>query len=461
MSRERLARKFPSLIHLRAGELGRMASDKHSVMYGEIIRWRMLFEKLDKISAKADRLGWKSDIKMETLLQTFHDHFVGSLHRASGRKTVPMYSGSPADFDRNYPIWRDACRDVEDLYDYLVSYLPRLLEVRGQNRDLHHMLRRPEEVQSTHNPIKLLEVARAPAPEGRDWSDWVWVKRSAQTKLVLAQSFFEYRRAGYAPETLEDESVQIKRFLERTLFKRASKEKVRIVATLDPDHAYACRTYRYAVGRESSVLSDTQFEVETNRYQLPIGTGTPVMFFIRPKRFPVLKGLIKDIRFPQLANIGDGVAMTFAIDSEENLDAVVSSVRRVLVPCPGSVCDQDSNLGHREGRKLDESNGSSSRLFKAMKYNALVAGRVVEVRFCSIRDFIDSLCRHDDAHHGCYKLRQYCRDIFPVLFPEELTGVPWPEDFQESEGTTLPKTNIEVWEALVAHVRAHDNKGKF
>jgi hypothetical protein len=372
-----------------------------------------------------------------------------------------MYKGVPADFSRNYPIWRDACRDVEDLYDYLIAYLPRLLEIRGENRDLHNMLRRPDEVRSTHNPIKLLDLARAPMPPDRDWADWAWVRRSAQTKLVLAQSFFEYRRAGYAPETLEDESVLIKRFLERTLFKRASKEKVKIVASLDADHAYACKTYRYAAPRESSLPSDTQFTVETNRYRLHFADGISVLFFIRPKRFPVLKGLIKDIRFPQLANIGDGVAMTFAIDDEADLDTVVSHVRRVLVPCPGAVCDQDSNLGHREGRKLDSKNGSSSKRFKAMKYNALVADRVVEVQFSSIRDFIDSKCRHDDAHHGCYKLQQYCRDIFPILFPQALTGVPWPEDFQESDGVTLPRTNTEVWEALVAHVRAHDNKGKF
>lgn len=437
-----------------------MASDRHSVMYGEIIRWRMLFQKLDQVSAKADRMGWKPETKMETQLQTVHDHFIGSLRRASGRKTVPMYNGTPADFDRNYPIWRDACRDVEELYVYLLSYLPRRLEVHGQLRDLHHMLRRPEEVRSTHNPVKLLDVARSRKPKDREWSDWAWVKRSAQSKLVLAQSFFEYRRAGYAPETLDDESVLIKRFLERTLFVRDSKEKVKMVATLDPDHAFACKTYRYAVPRESSFPSETQFVIETNRYVLHTGEGIPVLFFIRPKRFPVLKGLIKDIRFPQLANIGDGVAMTFAIDSEDDVDAVVSCVRRVLVPCPGSVCDQDSNLGHREGKKLDAKNGSSSMRFKAMKYNALVADRVVEVQFSSTRDFIDSKCRHDDAHHGCYKLQQYCRDIFPVLFPEALTGVPWPENFQESDGVTLPKLNADVWSALVSHVRVNDNKGK-
>ncbi len=460
MSREGLARKFPSLIHLRVAELSSMAADRHSVMFGEIVRWRILSEKLDQVSAKADRMSWKPETKMETLLQVFHDHFIGSLHRASGRKTVPMYSGSPADFDRNYPIWRDACRDVEALYEYLISYLPRRLEVQSQQRDLHQMLRRPEEVRSTHNPVKLFEIARSCKPKERELADWAWVKRSAQTKLVLAQSFFEYRRAGYAPETLEDESVLIKRILERTLFKRESKERVKIVATLDAEHAYACKAYRYATPRESSYPSETQFTVETNRYLLRVGEGIPVLFFIRPKRFPVIKGLIKDIRFPQLANIGDGIAMTFAIDSESDVDAVVSAVRRVLAPCPGSVCDQDSNLGHREGHKLDAKNGSSSKYFKAMKYNALVADRVVEVQFSPIKDFIDSKCRHDDAHHGCYKLQQYCRDIFPVLFPEALTGVPWPEDFQESEGVTRPKVNADAWDAFVAHVRTHDNTGK-
>ncbi|GEM_PF-2176246 len=460
MSKERLARKFPSLIHLRPASLGQMAADHHSVMYGEIIRWRILFKKLDTTSAKADRLEWKSETKMQVLLQTFHDHFVGSLRRASGRKTVPMYHGSPADFDRNYPIWRDACRDVEELYDYLVSYLPRLLEVDGQNRDLHHMLRRPEEIRATHNPIKLLDLARKPMPPDRIWDDWHWIRRLAQSKLVLAQAFFEYRRSGYAPETLEDEAVQLKRFLERVLFERGSKEKVKIVASLDPEHAFACKEYRYATPRESSLPSDARFSVETNRYRLRGKERTPVLFFIRHKRFPLLKGLIKDIRFPQLANIGDGVAMTFAIDADTDLDEVVSSVRHVLVPCPGSVCDQDSNIGLREGRKLDDTNGSSSRRFKAMKYNALVADRVVEVQFLSIRDFIDSKCRHDDAHHGCYKLQQYCKDIFPILFPQELTGVPWPGDFQETDGVTLPQTNPNVWDALVAHVRAYDNNGK-
>jgi hypothetical protein len=458
MSKE-LARKFPSLIYLRAPALGQMAADRHSVMFGEVIRWRILFQKLDAIAAKADRLDWKPDVKMETMLQTFHDHFVGDLRRASGRKTVPMYQGSPADFERNYPIWREACRDVEDLYDYLVAFLPRFLELDGQNRVLHHMLRRPEEVRGTHNPIKLLDVARLKAPEGREWSEWAWVRHSAQSKLVLAQAFFEYRRAGYAPETLEDESVQLKRFLERTLFKRASKEKVRIVASLDREHAFACKDYRYAAPRESQLPLDNVFTVETNRYLLT-GTEIPTLFFIRPKRFPLLKGLIKDIRFPQLANIGDGVAMTFAIDSENDLESVVSAVRHVLVPCPGSVCDQDSNLGHRSGRKIDDKNGSSSPRFKVMKYNALVGDRVVEVQFQSIRDYIDSKCRHDDAHHGCYKLQQYCRDIFPVLFPEDLTGVPWPRDFTESEGVTAPRKNPQVWDAFVSHVRTHDLNGK-
>lgn len=459
MSEASLARKFPSLIYLRAAELGRMVADHHSVMYGEIVRWRMLFEKLDQVAAKAEKLGWREDVLMDVLLQTLHDYYVGSLRRASGRKTIPMYAGTPADFERNYRIWRDACRDVEELYDYLLSYLPRYAEIDGQNRDIYHRLRRPDSVRNTHNPVKLITLARKALEGESDWTDRAWLRHSAQTKLVLAQAFFEYRRAGYAAETLDDESVQIKRLLERTLFKRASKEKVSIVASLDAQKAYACRDYRYASPRETVPPLATSFSIETNRYVLATG-DIPILFFIRPKRFPVLKGLIKDIRFPQLANIGDGIAMTFAIDDEAHLDQVVSVVRRVLVPCPGMVCDQDSNLGHREGHRLDQQNGNSSHRFRAMKYNASVADRIVEVQFLSMRDFIDSKCRHDDAHHGCYKLRQYCKEIFPTLFPEELLGIPWPSDFVEESGSTLPKNNRGLWEELVTHVRAHDNKGK-
>jgi len=460
MSETGLARKFPSLMFLRAAELGRMVRDQHSVMYGETVRWRMLFAKLDQVTAKAEQLNWSDQVRMEVQLQTLHDYYVGSLRRASGRKTIPMYEGCPADFERNYRIWRDACRDVEELYDYLISYLPRYAEVRGQNRDLHHRLRRPDEVRSTHNPIKLIELARRTQKGKGEWVDRIWIRHAAQAKLVLAQACFEYRRAGYASETLEDESVLIKRLLERTLFKRASKQKVRIIASLDPERAYACHDYHYAGPRETIPPLSTRFMLETNRYILASDKNIPIMFFIRPKRFPVLKGLIKDIRFPQLANIGDGIAMTFAIDDETHLDEVVSAVRRVLAPCPGMVCDQDSNLGHREGRRLDQRNTNSSHRFRAMKYNASIADRIVEVQFLSMRDFIDSKCRHDDAHHGCYKLKQYCKDILPVLFPEVLFEIDWPSDFVECNGSSMPTKHLGFWEELVAHVRAYDSKGR-
>lgn len=452
---ERLGKKFPGLLSADPRKLVRMARDPHSLLHGELIRWRMLLKVLDEESDRARRMQYSDEKRMENLRWRLHDYFVGSLSRAEGRETLPMYYGSPSDFQKNARIWKESCVDVEKMYEYLLGYLPRYLEIGGKKRDLAQRLRLPQEVREEHDPILLIERSRR-----RSASVSAWVRHCAQAKLVLAQTFFEYRRYGYAREQLEERATEMKRMIEHQLFKSGSKEKVRIVAKLDAEKAYACSGITYlSATRNVSDASDTHYAVEANRYtvRLPSEEEIPVVFSIRPKRFPVLKSIVKDIRFPQLAYIGDGIAMAFVVDDESSVDKIVDEVRRVIVPCPGSVCDQDSNLGWRRGRALDVSNGNSSERFRAMKYNALVADQIVEVQFVSTKDFIDAKCRRDDAHHGCYKARQYCLHVFPVLFPEPLVGVPWPAEFVSRAAATRPYQNEEIWQQIVDHVYARQD----
>jgi len=457
---ERLAKKFPALVLFDTRRLVLFLRDPHSILYGEMRRWRILREALERKRSIAERQGYTESERMELLERELHDFFVGDLSRASGRKTLPMYAGTPADFERNKHIWKDACRDVEEMYDYLTKYLPRYLMSCGRSYDRTELLCLPDEVRKERNPICLIQIAQS---GGRDDSEWV--RHCARVKLVLAQAFFEYRRAGFAHETLEDFSLQVQHMVECRLLKRNSRQETRIIAELDSSDVFACQDFWFCENpREIISASPARFVMEANRYTVVCkgGEEVPILFSVRPKRFPVLKGLVKDIRFSQLANIGDTIAMAFIVDDEQSLDKIVSEVRRIVVPCPGSVCDQNSNLGWREGRSLDASNPISSAKFRAMKYNALVADRVVEVQFVLTRNYIESKCRRDDAHHGCYKAKQYFLHVFPILFPEKLRGIPWlARGAQDKRGTFPPKKNEEIWEQIKAHVYARPHVTSF
>lgn len=429
---ERLSSKFPGLIPGDMRRLIRLARDPQSLLHGEIERWRMLLRQLDEVALEAARQGYPQHVRKRMLQRALHDFFVGELG---------MYAGTPDDFENNYRQWRNACRDVEELNSYLLGYLPK---------EMHTGLRLPEEVAEERNPIRLIELVRS-GGFGRD----PWVRHCARLKLVLGQTFFEYRRNGFAPEYLEERAYQLRKRLERRLFKRHSKKRMRLVATLDPDDANRCISYeivdnpsvRIAESERTWVMDIDQYVIVNKR-----GEETRVLFSIRPKRFAVLKGMIKDIRFVQLANIGDGVAMMFIVESESDLDKVVDKVRSVLVRAPGSVCDQNSNLGHRAGRKLDNGNSHSSDAFQVMKYNALVQDLVVEVQFTPVVTLVDNKCRTDRAHAD-YKARQYCESVMEPFFPSYLTGIHWPSDFRLKDGEYVPRHHPETWAKIKAHIR--------
>lgn len=447
---EELARKFPGLVTLDRRRIRRIGlGDKYSLLYGELWRWRKLFRHLDQESRDADFLKKKGDDKRRLMQKALFNFYVGD--------PLAPYDLEPGDFQTSIDLLQTSLRDVEEMYDYFLGFLPQHITFQGEMLDLHRMLQVPEEVRHERDPIELIHLART---GGREHSSWV--SHCARMKLVIAQVCFEYRRHGFDPAHLHGRAEKTRMALEDRLFVRSSLRRVRVLAELDPTQAYACHSYRIVEDpRESIPEREDAFVTEANQYLVECAGGKiPVLFSIRPKRFPALKSLVRDIRYPQLANIGDGIAMRFVVHNEADLDRLVSRCRETFVFRPGTVSDQESTLGEGNGRKHSRNHHTSSS-FRVMMHNLLIRDQVNEVQFAPVPNYVDGKCRHDDGHHGNYKQRQLTVEVFPYIYPSTLTRVPWPSNFFTADGVTLPRVNAETWDQFVTHVRAHDNKGKF
>jgi hypothetical protein len=433
---ERIARKFPGLMPgsiFRLARIGRMSA--HSTIYGELYRWRKLISFLDAEAEELALLNLNARKRRRLTQRALHDFY------------LDMYGGDEGDFNRNYLTWRDAVRDVEEMYAMLLGYLPHTLVVEGATVDLHDRLRRPDEVRTEYDPIRLISLART-GGSGKS----PWVRHCARIKLYLVQLFYEYRKEGFAPEEIAKKTAQVRRKIIDRLFARGSFKRVRVVANLDPTRSYECIDYRITDDlTQGTEGRDDRYVMEADRYEIRGGKRKiEVIFSIRPKENVALKGIVKGIRLPKLANIGDTVAMRFVLDNRQDLQDAIDRIRDVMASRPGCVSDQDSTL-EIHNNTLDPDNPSSSPNFRAMKYNLQYFGEVAELQFMSVRDQLDARCRHDDANDGCYKLRQYCQSILPISFPSQLTGIPWPTQFRKDSDRTIPTEHADIYEQLIRH----------
>ena len=124
----------------------------HSTVRGEISRWRKLLGVLDKEAEELALLNLSARKQRRLMQRALHDFY------------IDMYGGDEGDFNRNYLTWRDAVRDVEEMYSMLFGYLPQTLVVDGTTVDLRDRLRRPDEVRTTYDPIRLITLARTGGP---------------------------------------------------------------------------------------------------------------------------------------------------------------------------------------------------------------------------------------------------------------------------------------------------------
>ncbi|MBU1630160.1 hypothetical protein KKD88_03740 [Patescibacteria group bacterium] len=438
---ERIIKKFPGLMPgsiFRLARIGRLSS--HSTIYGELRRWQKLQSTLDAEAEELALLKLNVRKRRRLMQRALHDFY------------LDMYGGDEGDFKRNYLTWRDAVRDVEEMYGMLIGYLPRELVVDRETVDLHHRLHRPDEIRTEYDPIRLITLARTGGPKKNPW-----IRHCARIKLYLTQLFYEYRNEGFAPEDMAKETALVRRKIIDRLFARGSHKRVRVVADLDPTHSYECIDFRISDDSSQGFeIRDNRYVMEAESFEIRGGKrNIEVLFSIRPKEFVALKGIVKGIRLPQLANIGDRVAARFVFKDRSDLDDAVERIRDVIASRPGCVSNQDSTL--EQNGSLDPDNPSSSPNFKAMKYNLQYIGIVAELQFMSVKDQVDARCRHDDANDGCYKLRQYCQSVLPISFPPQLTGIPWPTQFRKDSDRTVPTEHADIYEQLAQH-KLHSGK---
>jgi hypothetical protein len=374
------------------------------------------------------------------------------MQRALHAHYIDMYGGDEGDFESDYRIWRDSVRDVEEMIDKLLTFLPPALVVNGRTIDVRESLRRPDEVRLTHDPIKLIALARTGG-----FGSVEWVRHCARIKLYLVQLFYDFRKRGFAPADIMEEAAGVERRIIDRLFVRGSHRHVRVVAELDPENAYECLTYRMIDRMDAdAVAGDNRFVIDANRFVIRGGArDIEVLFFLRGKEFVPLKCLVKNIRPPELASIGDRVAVRLLFKDERDLKDAIERVREVLASRPGCVSDQDMTL-LPNARPTHPKNAASSPSFRAVRYNFRFMGVLCELQLMSIKGHIDANCRHDEAHHRCYKLRQYSVSVFPFLFPTRFTGISWPT-FRREEDRVLALTHADVYKQIALHVRSKPN----
>lgn len=441
------ALKFPgalSLVHRRFGEFKR---DRHSLVYGEVKRLRMTQDFLRKERARLAHCDQTDEERHDVLLRAFHRYYVGlPTHRHA--RHARMYRGTPADYDDDLISWREACGDVEGMYDYLIERLPRYVTLDGQRRDLKHLLRRPDVLRETWDPIHLLDFATA---GGMSRNERIF-RHFARQKLVFAQISWEFRRSSLNPYALEERSGQVEAFIKQNMFGGQRGERVHVVCELDAAHANHCRKW-YCVepGGDIPAPHHQRIILQATRYYVttPEGKRIPTYFFIRPKKHPLFKALIKRIRFLRLMGIGDGVAIKFVVE-DDHLDELTDEVRRIMVRCLGQVCDQGSTIGERNGQPADPANRYSSEDHEVMKYVCMLWEEMTEFQFVPPTSWRNETCSHSRVNHDWYKLLQITADILPLFYPMHLFGVPWPCDFDKKHG--MPSFNPVLWGEMVAHV---------
>ncbi len=434
---ERIAKTFPGLVPGSIYRLARFGyANKRSNVFGELQRWRNLQRHLDEEAEELSALGFTAAKRRRLMQRALHSFY------------LDMYGGDESDFKRDYRTWRDAVRDVEEMYDMLLRYLPPTIVVDDRVLDVNERLRRPDEVRAEYDPIRLLALARSGGS-----GNVTWTRHCARVKLYLAQLFYEYRKEGFAPEDIAKETAAVKRKIIDRLFVRGSYKRVRVVADLDPANAYGCVGIHIVEDPNRGLEEREDRRVmEFDRYLIRGGEREIEVFFsIRGKEFVPLKSILKNIRLPELASIGDRVAARFVFRDERDLEEALDRIRDVIASRPGCVSDQNSTLNPSE-HSLDAENVNSSPNFRAMKYNLRYIGIVNEPQFVLMKSDVDAKYKRDEGLHPEYKWRQFVLSIFPIAHPTRHTGIPWPT-YRKEGRRIIPVTHIDVYRQMVDHVR--------
>lgn len=415
-----IAKLSPGLLDLDLRQVHLLNEDDHSLFHGEAKRLRRLERFLREQEARLETMPYAPAVRHASMLQRFHDFYVGDIG-SPARQTMPMYRGNPASFEDNAQTFRAAIRDVEHLYAHLTKLLPEEIVLKRKPVALRHRTRIDDDVR-TDDPVELLRLSKSGDRR---------IRHQARSRLVLAQTCFEARRDGYAPEALRQFEVSIGEFLGRHFFADQEGEPVHIVAELDPDDRYLCKSYVVIEdGEPVPEATPTRFVMPALRQTVPrrrgkSGRPLQIFFFIRHKRRMPLKLLDRKIRFTDLIGIGDPIAMMFVVERDD-LRRLVSEVREIIVPCPGMVADMNSSIGHRLGsERLDPRNKRSSRLYEAMKYVARMQDGMAELQFLPMAAWINALAAHSDVNHAWYKMKRYLASAYPTFFPTTWSGIPW------------------------------------
>jgi hypothetical protein len=402
------------MVSLHPDQYASLNEDGQSLLHGETRRYWMLLRTLAQARYEARLNSYPPAVAHRMVTRKLYDYYFGLLTDDT-RAALPMYEGDAADFESNLQRFKNACNDVEATLRYLTRFLPK--EATKPTRiNLQSRLQRPNEVE-TDDPVELITLAGHGTPN---------LRHHARVKLCLAQFRLEEYRHGYAPELLRRQARDMEAFLRRRLFTEAEGEPITILVDRDPNHSYCCTGWTSFTEKEHvPEPKPHQYLLRAERLLIRAkGRDIRVLFFIRPKEHIVLKALVKDRRFLDLMDIGDGIAMMFVVDRDDLAD-IVPLIRQVTVRCPGQVSDQGSSIGYRVDKTLDPQNKWSSRNYEAEKFCLHISDRIAEIQFVPKPAWVNSLCMHDEVNHGLYKLRKYLEKVFPILWPEHLTGIPW------------------------------------
>jgi len=415
-----IVKSHPGLLDLSLSQAVTMYRDDHSLFHGEAKRMRCQERYLAKKAQKWEPMGYSAARLHENKLFALHDFFVGDV-RDVDRETISMYRGTPNDYERNLGMYLRSIQDVEQVYVHLKSLAPEEVRVNRRWIPLRKRLMLSEEVR-INDPLELLRLTRSKDRR---------IAHQARCRLILTQACFGARRDGYAPDELETLEKDFRDFIDRRFFEEPEGQHVHVVAELDPHDNYVCKTYQ--VIEDGQPLPDKaphRFFLEAERRTVPRrrkpgAAPLQIFFFLRHKQRMLLKMMDKNIVFPQLAGIGDPLAMMFVVERED-LSRLVAEVREVLVPNPGMVAESTSSIGHRLGSELtDRRNRRSSNLYEAMKYVSRMQDRMVEVQFLPMAAWINALAARSDVNHGWYKMKRYLASAYPTLYPTTWSGIPW------------------------------------
>lgn len=121
--------------------------------------------------------------------------------------------------------------------------------------------------------------------------------------------------------------------------------------------------------------------------------------------------------------VEDRSGLLLVAQKEDVLD--IAELISMLIVERGGMIVEDLEANFDQDQPNDKANTASSKNYKVAKMLIRWKGRLVELQFVTLHDYFSSKVALSEVNHDLYKLRQYLRTIFPLLFPKDLYGVDW------------------------------------